>query len=385
MYPMIPIRVFSDMPTEKCNLNCTYCFEHYKSGKSKQAIDSYNVITNNGHRDIIPNHKIFNIGGEPLLNLDYTLDLTDLIKNNSSITSKSKKNLIRDNNSLITNGTTIDKNLDTIKSNNIHLQISMDGNKEVHDNNRVYYDKHGSWDDIIKNIDILNDNEYKNYTIHSVLSSKDFNKFFEVVKYHILFIIKNKPLNSIGQNLVSLVMESEVTDEQINELICQFYEVVKYILYSDDLKEVDNESRKQMAINFLSRRGCSTCSAGHTMFILDSNNKVYGCHRLCTFDKERLELYDLNDNKIKNIDTYLQIIKYKNIEYQYGAYKNILKNKNLADQFWTYTCCSTSYNISKSTTINPAKLNTLESELSRAILYIANYFDLNIFKKERNK
>lgn len=380
MFSMIPIRVFSDMVTEKCNLNCTYCFEHCKSGKSKKAIDSYNYMSNYGNRDIIPSNNMFTIGGEPFLNKDYITDLNNLINNHVTLTENHKNKLIRANNSVITNGTLIDKNIEFIKNNNLHLQISMDGNKEVHDKNRVDYNNEGSWDTIINNIDILEKNNYNNYSIHSVLSSTDFDKFFDVVKYHISFLIKRgKPLD-VGHNLVSLVIESEVTDDQIDIFIKQMYKAVKYILFDDELNNLDTQTRKQMAVNFLSKRGSSVCSAGSTMFILDSENKVFGCHRLCTFDDKDLELYSIEDNKIKNIDMYLQFIKYKDINYQYGPYKIISKN-NPSNESWTYTCCATSYNIGENCTTNPSKFNTLEAELSRAILYIADLFDIDLYSK----
>jgi uncharacterized protein len=70
---------------------------------------------------------------------------------------------------LITNGTLIDKHIDTIKKHNYRLQISLDGPKELHDKNRIYRgsDK-GSFDDIIKNIQLCKENKISS-SVHGVV------------------------------------------------------------------------------------------------------------------------------------------------------------------------------------------------------------------------
>jgi len=62
--------------------------------------------------------------------------------------------------SIITNGTLIDKKLDEIKKNDFRLQISIDGDKETHDRNRVYKGtENGTFDKIIENIQLCKDEQ----------------------------------------------------------------------------------------------------------------------------------------------------------------------------------------------------------------------------------
>ena len=196
---------------------------------------------------------------------------------------------------------------------------------------------------------------------------------------HIKDLRKHNRLLDTCRNLISLVLEDEITDEQIDILIEQIYKVVKYILTSEDLNDIPIDLRKQMAINFLSRQGSSICSAGSRMFMLDTSDKVYACHRMNTFNSDDLELYDIKDNEIKNIDFYLSFMKFNSIRYHYGAIRNIDK-PNCRDEFWIYICPATSFNVSNSVFMDPAKFNVLQSEVHRAVIQIADYFDLDLTK-----
>lgn len=379
IYPFIPIRIFSAMLTQKCNLNCSYCFEHNKSGKDMDPNRSYDALTNSGKRDVIPNYKSFIIGGEPFCNYSWIEKLNELIKSNPVLTEKHKNDLIMSNNSLITNGTLLDKYQNEILNNNLHLQISLDGTKKAHDSCRVDYNNQGSYDKIVSNIKLLEDKDFSNYSLHGVLSSENYDQLYESMINHIKELRKHNRLLDTCRNLVSLVLEDEITDEQIDTLIEQIYKVTKYILTNEDLNDVPVDLRKQMAINFLSRQGSSICSAGSRMFMLDTSDKVYACHRMNTFNSDDLELYDIKDNEIKNIDFYLSFMKFNSIRYHYGAIRNIDK-PNCRDEFWVYICPATSFNVSNSVFTDPAKFNVLQTEVHRAVIQIADYFDLDLTK-----
>lgn len=69
------------MPTEKCNFNCTYCYE-----KKSDLVMSKNIFTH--IKDYIMQNlgecRTINLswfGGEPTLNIDMVLDLSYFVKN----------------------------------------------------------------------------------------------------------------------------------------------------------------------------------------------------------------------------------------------------------------------------------------------------------------
>ena len=85
-------------------------------------------------------------GGEPLLCYDLIKRIIDYsnknIKNNGSIKF-----------SITTNGLLLNKDrLEYLKSQNVDLCISIDGNEEIHNLNRIYLNGRGSFNQVLKNV-----------------------------------------------------------------------------------------------------------------------------------------------------------------------------------------------------------------------------------------
>lgn len=135
-------------PTLNCNFRCTYCFEE---GFVKKTIDQEtidNII------DLIKDSdaKTLSVtwyGGEPLLSF----------KSIKSITERIKKLQVKYFASIITNGyllTPEKVNLfEDLKI--IDIQLTLDGDKHIHDNRRPFVDGSGTFSTIIKNIDYLHE------------------------------------------------------------------------------------------------------------------------------------------------------------------------------------------------------------------------------------
>ena len=148
---------FNIIVTSKCNLRCKYCYE----GNNKSHRDM-NIDTANKAIDFIANmiaqeetnrrNRVVFHGGEPMLNFG-------LIK-----FIKSRLDKIINGNYAIDYMTTIngtilnDEMIDFIKQNNIFLSISIDGTKEIHNQNRIYHDGKGSYSILIENLKKLNQN-----------------------------------------------------------------------------------------------------------------------------------------------------------------------------------------------------------------------------------
>lgn len=130
--------------TEACNLHCKYCYEgradKYCSniadtGKADEKL-SMEVIK---LAELLKIPSIGFFGGEPMLEWD-------LIKWTVKQAKKEKRNV---HFGMTTNGTllTEDKIL-FCKGYGVHITLSVDGVKEIHDANRIYADGRGSFDDI---------------------------------------------------------------------------------------------------------------------------------------------------------------------------------------------------------------------------------------------
>jgi uncharacterized protein len=157
---------FLVVPSYACNLHCIYCYEQTYMIKGTTDIDSlkmvdlqfdridklmkeYHDINGIKEEDDI---RITIMGGEPLLRcnlkaIEYILEQT----------KKRKFSL-----DIVSNGVdlqyfivTFNKYKDTLK----HIQITVDGVKAIHDKRRIFHDGRGSFDLIIKNIELALNND----------------------------------------------------------------------------------------------------------------------------------------------------------------------------------------------------------------------------------
>lgn len=146
--------------TELCNLRCKYCYEsheYHKHGKTmtkqvgKDAIDF--LLNNdkiNGYFNLEEKPAVILefIGGEPLLEIDLIDYLTDYF--NTKAIELNHPWAFNYAINIGTNGTLYDtekvkKYLDK-NGNSIHMSITIDGNKQLHDSCRVFSDGKGSYD-----------------------------------------------------------------------------------------------------------------------------------------------------------------------------------------------------------------------------------------------
>jgi len=146
-------------PTMNCNFKCWYCYEtHIKDSKMDEPTiaktESYiaNIIGNNS------NLKEFSLswfGGEPLLYFHKVM--VPILKSTYELTKPTNINF---HSSMTTNGLLIDqKMIDICKQYNLNFfQITLDGDRERHDQVRFISEGRGSYDKIVANIILLAEN-----------------------------------------------------------------------------------------------------------------------------------------------------------------------------------------------------------------------------------
>lgn len=140
---------FTIFVTQKCNLRCKYCYEGDSKINKDMTFDiadkTVKFISNkvNESSDNEPLYIVFH-GGEPLLNFKIIKYIYASI-----LETVKDKEIIFD---MTTNGTLMnDEIMSFIKDNINNISISIDGNQESHDLNRVFADGRGSYEKVITN------------------------------------------------------------------------------------------------------------------------------------------------------------------------------------------------------------------------------------------
>jgi uncharacterized protein len=142
--------------TNQCNLSCTYCYEYSEdkiaqsAGKEKfmsREIAEASVemlIKESAHR---PNLHVTFFGGETLLNFSVMRSTVEYAKRRGEEVGKNVEF------SLTTNGTLLTEEIvDFLAEHRIGVTVSMDGDKELNDRQRVFHDGKGSYDVIVPKV-----------------------------------------------------------------------------------------------------------------------------------------------------------------------------------------------------------------------------------------
>lgn len=161
--PDLKVKNITFVVTERCNLDCTYCYECHKTGArmskevAKQAVDFiFDKEKINGYYDfeVSPAVIIEFIGGEPLLEIELMDYIVEYFKFKAfELNHPWAENYMI---SLTSNGILYndEKVQEFLRKNpgKVSVGITIDGNKELHDSCRVFPDGSGSYDIVEKSI-----------------------------------------------------------------------------------------------------------------------------------------------------------------------------------------------------------------------------------------
>lgn len=196
----------------------------------------------------------------------------------------------------MSNGTNISKeNIELIKRININpFWISLDGPAEIHNKNRKYYDNRDSYNDVIKNVKCLQENEI-DVKISCVLT-KDYpypDKLYSFFKSLNVIAIQMCPVRN--GNTVSFNMEDI---EKLKDGYKRLYDVLYKEVLNDDFSSFKllKEDLSMLALgNLFSRsRQYNRCTWG-TEVVLDSKGDMYPC--LYVMGDEKYLLGNISERK----------------------------------------------------------------------------------------
>lgn len=256
--------------SNKCNLNCRYCYANGGTYFSKDGL----MDEENAREAINKFLYVFGeieyiqfFGGEPLLN--YTL--IDFVCEYISNLFKEKKIHIFPRFGIVTNGTIMnDEILRILSKYKIAVTISCDGPQKVNDALRINKNQEGTYQQIVKNIELLKNKNnilpnievtYTEYHHNQGIKIPDLLEFFKKT-----FGIEN-------------VHIAPVSLEKSHELALQNYEDFLETISSETIK--DNRiifKVKNLIFNLQHKCGdYKICGAGTDTFSVGVNGQVYPC------------------------------------------------------------------------------------------------------------
>ena len=311
--------------SSQCNLNCKYCFnkDRHKNELSINEIISFIDLV----ISIFPNAHKFHVDfsgvGEPLLNIGKILEINNhLIKKCNEI----EKVILP---LLVCNGTLLSKDVAKLLSDNgILYGISMDGNKKLHDKNRV--DEHGSktYSKIITNVKNI---ESKDYLGLAMSISQPVN-LISIIKNNIEHFptISIKPIRD-SRNVY-------LTFQKVKQIIKEYDRLTKWLIKTTlnsetkfifSLLNGEDYFGKFIQRVFLGQKTNLRCDAGVSRFFLSSDKNIYIC-------PAAVNIKDLMVKDIINSSKYIQkswneICVKCSIRFVCGGecYVNLINNNNI--------------------------------------------------------
>ncbi len=314
-YNLKNIETIKLLISNDCNLYCKYCYANkgnYGKDKSLMSLEKANQIAlfikNN-----LPNfNQMLFFGGEPFMNIDvleffcnyFKKDIDFLVQTNGTIYNEKIKKII--------------------EKHNITMTVSLDCEKEIHDENRIFFDGSGSYDLIDRNIFLFNSDRQNVKYLQATLSGENASK-------KEIFLLKNNMIKRYGISNIVISKDINETDlynfeykkEEVNRKVSVFFEDIingknNHIV---PIKEILN-------CVFSGEANENLCSAGFSQLTIDVNGDIYPCPMYVkeeylignTLDKEAELSYNMNiiEKRLMN--------------------KSTIACKNCVANFWCQIC-----------------------------------------------
>lgn len=272
--------------TGSCNMRCSYCYENGGRTNDKLTIDNARRIidwfVDQGGKDIVF------FGGEPMLEYDtirHTIDYCELTYPDTKWNFR-----------IVTNGTIIPKRSIEffMGRRNLHLQVSIDGMREVHDENRRFASGHPSFDIVLNNFRKLKDADINRSYMHT-LTREAIPKLYEAALY---FSEYTKYVSWTP------VMTDEFTKDDLREYVKQIEKIYELAI-TKGLKVRTFDLALSPPMDF-------PCGACKSMALVTPSGDLYPCHRFYFQPKPKYHLGNIftgySNHKDLSIYTWNDII-----------------------------------------------------------------------------
>ncbi|MBS5965557.1 MAG: radical SAM protein [Finegoldia magna] len=280
-----------------CNMNCKYCYAEggnygRKNGLMKKEV-AYKVV------EFVNRNGIKNVcffGGEPLLAFESIKFICSHLKD--------KVNYL-----IQTNGTILnDEIIELLKKYKFSVTVSIDGNKEINDKNRIFVNGKGTYDVIAENIDKMLDNGI-NISVLEGTITKNTNRiesFSNIEKF-----LKNRfkgPLVQLEKDL----NYNDIYDDREKEYYGSLDEIVKKF----DKRIINNLGDYKDPIDHIISQKYQSyfCGAGSEQFTVDINGDVYICPMFMNKHNSNKTNFNICRDQFVDLTEYTKKYKKSNIK-----------------------------------------------------------------------
>ncbi|MDR3186068.1 MAG: radical SAM protein [Christensenellaceae bacterium] len=287
-------------PTLACNLRCKYCYLSDESKISKLFDIQFakSVLQQAKHillHDKKRRLKILWHGGEPLLwGIKNYTEIFEFIE--KEFEGYNYHNSIQTNLSLLN-----EEFIDLFLRYKVGVGYSLDGPKDIHDNQRVALNGNGTFDTIMKNMKMCRE---KGLNVGCIVvgTKKHIGKIPELYK----FLCDN----NIGFKF-NPVFNGGEAKKHIDEYGLTPNEYAKMFIELFDLWFFDNEHRLSntvfvdIASSLISQKGCTLCAFNkncqHSILAVSPNGDVVPCGRFCDNELKKYAYGNLHTESLESI------------------------------------------------------------------------------------
>lgn len=293
--------------TNKCNLNCIYCYANGGTYNEKLADMSYETIVNSinyfySSYEYI--HQISFFGGEPLLKIDLINQTCEYV-----VGFCEQNHIKLPIFSMVTNGVLIDdKAIEIIDKFKIQTNLSLDGPKDFNDRQRIFSDKDRSVFEIVdynakklrKKIKFSVESTCTNIINEYGYSFDDIQNFFR--KRYLIDRVNVAAAMIVNDVDSDLELKGEKEEEKsLSKIVNRFFR-------KDHSKYAFNDIIIRLLNTYFSNYYCASfCDAGLKQYTIAMNGDIYPCQLFFSSKENKLG----NINNLINKEMHLFQRKYK--------------------------------------------------------------------------
>ena len=271
--------------TRACNLKCTYCYnqvystDHSSNMSMDVARRALHMCFDHYTREIPPRISFF--GGEPMLNWPV---VEAVVK--EATTMLSPKCVPRF--SMTTNATlTTEERVRFLADNKFRLVVSLDGDKQQHDEYRIGQDGKGSFDDVIYGLGMLRwagvhpVTVRATHTVHDAHLVQRLRFLNEQVYAGLAHNVSIEPISLSESACIGSRQDMTVQEEDLQRLEEEYIDGA--IWFATEIK-LGHTPKWSRIVEKLSRLlytipVCSACSAGTEYLTVSGTGDIFACHR----------------------------------------------------------------------------------------------------------
>jgi len=282
LFNSVGIDMIEVHPTEKCNMDCEYCYipRKYRLKDRCMSVEEIEFIITKilDFLDQNPDKGMKRIifhGGEPLIAKKQIFEVMDRYY-------KEVEFGIQTNGTLLT-----EEDSEFIKERNIHISFSIDGPLDIHNITRKYWNGKGTYYDVLKSIKYFKDYFWLGAIV--TITKYNVNNLNDIAKdLHKIGIPSSifNPVSPCSSSACSLMPSTEDLIYNYKKLIDTNIEINSNSINGKRFV-IDNIESILMCLLTSNLRvlycNMSPCGAGRLVYIITSNGDVYSCSEFMAY------------------------------------------------------------------------------------------------------